>query len=292
MKRHTKPYQCTRSECSKKFGSKNDWKRHETTQHPTQEAWVCNQTLEHEKDLVCGIGFLREIEFRVHLGKQHAMKGQNDINAVVRSCNVGQSGQPRFWCKFCQLVLPAQADGPKGREDRFDHIARHYHEELDLAKESQADNVVASLEDDDQPNHGTSSDESMGAPDSSMQVQDKQDERDGEYLSGARQTVPPSTTAGHEKGSETQPREVEELDGSPPKTRRVLESQVEVWVDCVSFTRIPPTFLITDIQAITPQCQCHWVSEARQVVCLGDGSGVCDHQFCKGCLQHHRDRLE
>ncbi|KAF2212455.1 hypothetical protein CERZMDRAFT_106186 [Cercospora zeae-maydis SCOH1-5] len=33
IKRHTRPYGCTFSLCNKTFGSRNDWKRHELTQH-------------------------------------------------------------------------------------------------------------------------------------------------------------------------------------------------------------------------------------------------------------------
>lgn len=31
--RHERPFGCTYETCTKKFGSKNDWKRHEHTQH-------------------------------------------------------------------------------------------------------------------------------------------------------------------------------------------------------------------------------------------------------------------
>ncbi|RWA07760.1 hypothetical protein EKO27_g7355, partial [Xylaria grammica] len=38
-KRHEKPYGCTMPGCERRFGSKNDWKRHENTQHPMSETW-------------------------------------------------------------------------------------------------------------------------------------------------------------------------------------------------------------------------------------------------------------
>ncbi len=42
MKRHTRPYACTRDSCESRFGSKNDWKRHELTIHgPLPEAYRC-----------------------------------------------------------------------------------------------------------------------------------------------------------------------------------------------------------------------------------------------------------
>ncbi|RYP55378.1 hypothetical protein DL768_000133 [Monosporascus sp. mg162] len=38
-KRHSKPYGCTFPTCNKRFGSKNDWKRHENSQHFLLEVW-------------------------------------------------------------------------------------------------------------------------------------------------------------------------------------------------------------------------------------------------------------
>jgi hypothetical protein len=42
MKRHQKPYACTRVPgCDKRFGSKSDWKRHENDQHIQLQFWRC-----------------------------------------------------------------------------------------------------------------------------------------------------------------------------------------------------------------------------------------------------------
>ncbi len=73
MKRHDKPYGCTYAKCKKRFGSKNDWKRHESSQHAQSEVWRCDTTMDGSDEL-CRKSCHRKETFKQHLQRDHSMK--------------------------------------------------------------------------------------------------------------------------------------------------------------------------------------------------------------------------
>lgn len=152
MKRHTRPYGCTFPKCRRNFGSKNDWKRHEGSQHFQNEAWRCERRAsaanddgaapyaqlfqvevwrcEHRasaaNDAPCGQLFYQKAIFEKHLREQHEMEAQERIDAELSARRIGRNGQSRFWCGFCRTIVELQKRGWDAWEERFDHIDAHF----------------------------------------------------------------------------------------------------------------------------------------------------------------------
>ncbi|KAJ6783641.1 hypothetical protein PWT90_05803 [Aphanocladium album] len=139
MKRHERPYGCTVQGCGKSFGSKNDWKRHESGQHSSVEAWACDED-------GCVAVFEDRISFTQHLSESHELVHDEDIQSKLQSCRIGRQCDVRFWCGFCRRVVEiddamVQEDGGNGTHwsRRFDHIDSHLFGKsgLDMKSKSQ-----------------------------------------------------------------------------------------------------------------------------------------------------------
>ncbi|KAL6873316.1 hypothetical protein HDV57DRAFT_511245 [Trichoderma longibrachiatum] len=118
MKRHKKPYGCTYKTCNKHFGSKNDWKRHESSQHFQLESWNCNmpgcdKVLPH-----------REL-FRSHLLNHHKLTDGQEVENKLESCRLGRHCDPRFWCGFCDRFVEVTGEVVNSWTKRCDHIDNH-----------------------------------------------------------------------------------------------------------------------------------------------------------------------
>ncbi|KAI0182910.1 hypothetical protein EV127DRAFT_40829 [Xylaria flabelliformis] len=118
-KRHEKPYGCTMPDCEKRFGSKNDWKRHENTQHFMLEMWRC------DVEGCVKVCYRRE-HFRNHLEKDHPITDPNILEAKLERCRVGRNCEARFWCGFCQEIVEIKQKGIQAWAERFDHIDEHF----------------------------------------------------------------------------------------------------------------------------------------------------------------------
>lgn len=105
--RHKRPYGCTTPNCNKRFGSKNDWKRHENTQHSMLEIWKCEE------------GGLDQVE------KAYRIYDQNKLEDKLEGRRVGQNCEVRFWCGFCQDIIEIKKMVLEARTERFDHIDDH-----------------------------------------------------------------------------------------------------------------------------------------------------------------------
>lgn len=125
-KRHVKPYACTFIFCDKKFGSKNDWKRHENSQHYQHELWKCNERVPTDPNDTCGKTCHRREQFRAHLAKDHSITTPADIELKLEQCLVGQNCDSNFWCGFCRMVIEVEDKGLKAWTSRFDHIDDHF----------------------------------------------------------------------------------------------------------------------------------------------------------------------
>ncbi|KAL6700691.1 hypothetical protein J3F84DRAFT_402678 [Trichoderma pleuroticola] len=118
MKRHQKPYGCTYKTCGKKFGSKNDWKRHESSQHFQLESWNCNFE-------GCDIVVPRRELFKSHLMDHHNVQDSQEIEKRQEDCRLGRHCDPRFWCGFCDKFVEINGEVVNSWTKRCDHIDSH-----------------------------------------------------------------------------------------------------------------------------------------------------------------------
>ncbi|KAF2718150.1 hypothetical protein K431DRAFT_306277 [Polychaeton citri CBS 116435] len=124
VKRHTRPYGCTFAGCFKRFGSRNDWKRHESSQHRIPDLWACDCN-----DVSCQRLYRQEEPFRKHLQKRLASSGSGscveDLGQLLQKSHLGSNGNYRFWCGFCKEQVP-QPDDYRPWESRCEHIGNHF----------------------------------------------------------------------------------------------------------------------------------------------------------------------
>ncbi|KAK3684882.1 hypothetical protein B0T22DRAFT_201665 [Podospora appendiculata] len=125
LKRHDKPYLCTYDRCEKKFGSKNDWKRHENSQHFQLEYWRCDEKLEDSSHGVCGKVCHRRGTFKTHLETDHQVHEVAEIEKRSALCRVGRNGEDSFWCGLCEKIIHLTGRGGQAATERFDHIDDH-----------------------------------------------------------------------------------------------------------------------------------------------------------------------
>ncbi|PVH85156.1 hypothetical protein DL98DRAFT_583750 [Cadophora sp. DSE1049] len=124
MKRHERPYGCTFLSCNKDFGSKNDWKRHENSQHFHLETWRCDS--ERPEGGACAKVCYRRQTFQDHLKKEHQISEPEDVKKKIDVCRIGRNCQARFWCGFCKRLVDLKKKGLEAWTERFDHIDDHF----------------------------------------------------------------------------------------------------------------------------------------------------------------------
>lgn len=121
-KRHSRPYGCTYTTCTKAFGSKNDWKRHENSQHYQLEAWRCHEHDPSSRIKQCARIFYRREPFQNHLKEHHGIKDEEHIKAQSKRGRIGRNCQSGFWCGFCKKIVPLRTKGLDAWDERFNHI--------------------------------------------------------------------------------------------------------------------------------------------------------------------------
>ncbi|KAK4241342.1 hypothetical protein C8A03DRAFT_12433 [Achaetomium macrosporum] len=139
QKRHAKPYACTFANCDKKFGSKNDWKRHENSQHFQLEIWRCAektadpatgqqppQQQQQQQQQECGKVCHRAESLKAHLERDHGIHDQALLDKKLADCRMGRNFESRFWCGFCQKTIEPTGKGGPAHSERFDHIDDHF----------------------------------------------------------------------------------------------------------------------------------------------------------------------
>ncbi|KXX79281.1 Transcriptional regulator CRZ2 [Madurella mycetomatis] len=125
-KRHAKPYACTFARCFKTFGSKNDWKRHETSQHCQPEIWRCDEDSPKRPGEECGKAWHRRESLKSHLQKDHDIQDHDTLEKKLADCRIGRNFESRFWCGFCRKIIePIGKVGP-AHSERFDHVDAHF----------------------------------------------------------------------------------------------------------------------------------------------------------------------
>ncbi|KAK4122321.1 hypothetical protein N657DRAFT_499390 [Parathielavia appendiculata] len=127
MKRHAKPYACTFAKCVKKFGSKNDWKRHENSQHFQLEIWRCaEKAVDRPDQQECGKVCHRRESLKSHLERDHGIQDLGVLDKKLTDCRMGRNFESRFWCGFCQKTIEPTGKGGPAHSERFDHIDDHF----------------------------------------------------------------------------------------------------------------------------------------------------------------------
>ena len=129
MKRHTRPYGCTFAKCNKKFGSRNDWKRHENSQHFLSEMWRCEiKRPKPNSDSRCGFLSHDQQQFAQHLANKHGLKiGTDEMKKQCRDMHLGREGHHHYWCGFCNKLIEQEEGIQPGAWDvRFKHIGDHF----------------------------------------------------------------------------------------------------------------------------------------------------------------------
>ncbi|KLU86744.1 hypothetical protein MAPG_05754 [Magnaporthiopsis poae ATCC 64411] len=129
MKRHDKPYGCTFKPCTKTFGSKSDWKRHENSQHSPVDMWNCDEYVKRppggsSNAQRCNKVCYRRETFKFHLQKEHRFDSTHRINEKLESCRRAENCGSVFWCGFCVCLIEAKEKDGRWAE-RYDHIDAH-----------------------------------------------------------------------------------------------------------------------------------------------------------------------
>ena len=146
---HTRPFTCTFREygCMSTFGSKNEWKRHVSSQHLRLGFWRCNlgrcypehnlDGVDEEEELIFN-DFNRKDLFMQHLRRMHAPHASSPaaektrfnaaLDSYAQDCFVAVRGTPpRSACGYCTAADgKAQVfEGHGAWEARMEHVGRH-----------------------------------------------------------------------------------------------------------------------------------------------------------------------
>ncbi|KAK6339905.1 hypothetical protein TWF718_009292 [Orbilia javanica] len=143
MQRHRRPFFCTfhwqeRSEVQR-FGSKDDWRRHEEHRHYQSEFYKCPGG-PHES---CRGAWALRSDFEKHLEERHKpiVTSWTSIDGSInedtkkdffqKHHNGTDYVEDNFWCGFCAklIPIPPEMTGRRGKEIRVNHVADHFHKE-------------------------------------------------------------------------------------------------------------------------------------------------------------------
>ncbi|KAM5494750.1 hypothetical protein MaudMau93_000048 [Microsporum audouinii] len=127
VKRHSKPYGCTFNDCYRIFGSKADWKRHESARHTHLERWRCGDPDIADPSLNCARMFERKNSYKAHL-KTHGVDDEVEVQHRLYTNKLGGDCQFRFWCGFCKVLIPVTSEAFDASIERFDHIYKEHFE--------------------------------------------------------------------------------------------------------------------------------------------------------------------
>ena len=127
MKRHSRPYGCVLDNCYKRFGSKNDLKRHEMNMHPEQkECYRCDGSHHSEDGRHCfQVFYYGRDSYKKHLEKCFTHDAHT-IEKKANACRIPANNQGRFWCGFCNKIVEHEIYGPEASSQRLSHIDNHF----------------------------------------------------------------------------------------------------------------------------------------------------------------------
>ena len=126
MRRHERPYGCTFPLCSRAFGSKYDWKRHEQNQH--YAPWVyaciyCHSSKDPDNPLEL---FADGESYTCHILRHRLDEDESPVQGP-KPCLYGEPGISRaFYCGFCVDVVFVAFEEGKAFDERCNHITNHF----------------------------------------------------------------------------------------------------------------------------------------------------------------------
>ncbi|KAL4883644.1 hypothetical protein BJY04DRAFT_22460 [Aspergillus karnatakaensis] len=124
--RHEKPWGCTFPGCDKTSGSKEDWKRHELSQHFGVHSWQCTLPASTHDSSLCARIFTSQDTYAQHLEEHHQVN-DDEIRTSLSKNRIGWGGEPQFWCGFCREIIHLRGEGLIAWNERFNHIdIEHY----------------------------------------------------------------------------------------------------------------------------------------------------------------------
>ena len=237
-KRHTRPYGCTYTACLKRFGSKNDWKRHENTRHYQVEAWRCQEPKSSSKINQCAKVFYRREQYHAHLKDQHEVKDEGEIRQRSQRNRVGRNGQNGFWCGFCRKIVTLNSRGLEAWDERFHHIDRqHFNKEqtIDQWYPLDKDLPIGEM----LPSDGVNTDLSPGLDEDDSEGEESSDETDHDHspLSGTEGQLPLGPLINSKRTHE-------ELADEAPSNKR--QAKERVWFCVSEFAYDNPFMLLTN----------------------------------------------
>ncbi|KAF7870534.1 hypothetical protein EAF04_004278 [Stromatinia cepivora] len=254
MKRHERPYGCTFLTCNKTFGSKNDWKRHENSQHFQQEAWRCDK--EKPEGGACAKVFHRRQMFQDHLKKEHDMVDQDAVRIEVEVCRIGRNCQSRFWCGFCEKLINLKRKGLDAWTERFDHIDDHFMGRRGIEKQGIQDWVPV---DGDKPKGDVASPNSLGG----SSPKDGHEESSTDSTNDSGRSSPESVGSTGASSA---------LVGQEPTLSKKRER---------SDDEIDRPAKYTKITEIVYCCQC--TDDPGRTLTLSPKCTSCNHHYCNEC---------
>lgn len=141
---HTRPFTCTFKlyGCPATFGSKNEWKRHVSTQHLRLGIWRCDLATclpNQREDVVSEViynDFNRKDLFTQHIRRMHAPQAScstlereafnTSLERAAKRCLMDiRSPPPCSVCGFCNSEQETVFQGIGSWEARMEHVGRH-----------------------------------------------------------------------------------------------------------------------------------------------------------------------
>nr|POF12838.1 putative glycosidase crf1 [Quercus suber] len=106
--------------------TRNDWNRHEFSQHVDAEMWRCR--LPRSDRQICGKVYYTADDMRTHLRSlEHTQSLFGRVDDEVKRGNCGPYGRANFWCGFCNTLIPTTPkEGLASWAARSKHIGDHY----------------------------------------------------------------------------------------------------------------------------------------------------------------------
>jgi hypothetical protein len=114
--------------CYKRFGSKHDWKRHETTRalHPEQgECYRCNGDHTSEDGRQCFKAFYSGREQYIAHLTQLVTPNRIQVEIKANENRIPANNQYRYWCGFCNRIIEHGKTELEAATERLEHIAHH-----------------------------------------------------------------------------------------------------------------------------------------------------------------------
>ena len=127
MKRHSRPYGCVLDDCYKRFGSKDDLKRHGETHPEQKECYRCDGKHRGPDGQPClKVYYNGRDNYKRHL-QQLLSADPNHIEQKANECRIPANNVGRFWCGFCNGIIDHEhVDHVASASFRLSHIDSHF----------------------------------------------------------------------------------------------------------------------------------------------------------------------